>query len=983
MLLLKRMRQRALVFAALLVVSAITSGVALGTLGFLASSEADGVRSQLAQRTGGDRALELSLTSEADAAAQDARVRDFLSRVFSNEGRMLDFDVIRSLEADNPVSTSLGVKAYVASIPDLDAHADLVAGAWPTRDDEAAVQADAADALGLVPGDTVTVGEATLTVAATWRAADPDDPRWLDSPRLLDGVDAGVHGPIVVAESELPAVGAQTRTNWTIVPVVESLQSGDLAVIVGVWRTVADSMRADGGFDVNGLDLNGRFASSATSTQATVDALAAVAPVTLLVVAAIAILTLVQLARLLAALRASEWLLLWSRGDTALRLTRAGILEALAVAAVGSALGAVAAVLLLGADPELLGHALWAVPAAVTVAAALAFGATTLLGVRSIAGREAPEEGGRALRATGIAGPVLLTVAAALSTWQLLLYGSPLTPGRSGALEVDPVAVVSPALALLALVTLAVSAAPLLARALDARGRRSRGLALVPRTLARRMRALAAPLVLCALACGQLTLAAGYAQTWDTAYTTTSALRAGSVLTVAEGRADLTDDVLVDIAGTPGVTRLASVYAEHVVVGESPAGLVAATPAAISALATTAGGVFDPRSAAEAVTTSLGGPVIPGGSREVAVTTTSNSDVPVTLTLVIADELAVQHEVPLSDGRGVLPAGEGDWRVLALVVDLPPDGPGSFSLDSLTADGADIALGDGWSETGFEPTPAEVTPAPTGAGFRSAEGLTRVRISPLLGDATDDVRPPILVSNALAEAAGIRVGDIVPVALDARLPAFPCLVAGIIPAVPGADTESAVLLDARVVQALRAKLYLDTPTASTAWVGADDATAALGALRETVPSGITVASLTVDADRAILSSAATALWIGAAGTGVLAVVALVAVAGSQARSRRGEVLVLRALGVSDRELASSRRLELGTVLAAGVVVGVLAGLVVTVLTIPALARAAVPGSYGALATTVGVQPVGLGIGLAALCGALGILLAVYGRRAVR
>ncbi|MBN9240553.1 MAG: hypothetical protein BGO97_12645 [Micrococcales bacterium 70-64] len=983
MLLLKRMRQRALVFAALLVVSAITSGVALGTLGFLASSEADGVRSQLAQRTGGDRALELSLTSEPDAVAQDARMRDFLSRTFSTDGRMLDFAVIRSVEAINPVATSLGVKAYVASLPDLPTHADLVAGTWPSGADEAAVQADAADGLGLAPGDVVTVGGATLTVAATWRAADPDDPRWLDSPRLLDGIDAGVRGPVVVDESALAAIGAQTRTNWTIVPVVESLQAGDLAVIVGVWRNIADALRADGGFDVNGLDLNGRFASSATSTQATVDALAAVAPVTLLVVAAIAILTLVQLARLLASLRGSEWLLLWSRGDTAPRLTLTATVEAVAVSAVGAAAGAVAAALLLGRDPALLGPAVWAAPAAVALAAALAFGATTLLAVRSIAGREAPEEGGRVLRVTGVAGPVLLTLAAALSTWQLLLYGSPLTPGRSGALEVDPVAVVSPALALLALVTLAVSAAPLLARGLDSRARRSRGLALVPRTLSRRMRALAAPLVLCALACGQLTLAAGYAQTWDTAYTSTSALRAGSVLTVAQGRTDLTDYVLSAIAATDGVSRLASVYAEHVVVGETPAALVAATPTALTALATTAGGVFDPASAAETVTAQLEGPVIPAGLREVVVTTTTNSDVPVGLTLVLADELGVQHEVRLDDGRGTLPEGDGGWRILALVVDLPPDGPGSFRLDTLTVDGVDVALGDGWSQTGFDPTLAEVTPSPTGAGFRNADGLLRVRLAPLLGDATDEVRPPVLVSSALAETAGIRVGDVVPIALDARLPAFACVVAGIIPAVPGADTESAVLLDARVVESLRAKLYYDTPSPSTAWVGSDDPTAALAQLRSALPSGVTARSLTVDADRGILSSAATALWIGATGAGILAMVALVAVAGSQARSRRGEVLVLRALGVSDRELSASRRLELGSVLVVGVVVGLLAGVVVTVLTIPALARAAVPGAYGALATTVGVQPLGLGIGLAALCCAMGILLAVYGRRAAR
>lgn len=980
MLLLKRMRQRAIVFAALVVVVGLVSGLSIGILGYLGSSAADGVRSQLAQRSGADVALELSLTSEPDIAAQDARVKTLLGRVFTNGDRMIPLDVTRTTVSTNPVPLSTGVKAFAASIPDLEANAELVSGSWPAADDEASVQADAAEALGLTPGDTLAVGETTVTITGTWRVADPLDPRWVSDTLLLDGVRGAVLGPIVLAEDSLPAIGAETRTRWAIVPVVDGLRNGDLEVIIDNWRTIVDSMRADGGFDVNGAQLNGRFASTATSIQTTVDALSAVVPVAVLVIAAIALLTLVQLGRLLAALRAGESLLLWSRGDTVAALTRSAAAEAAVVGVLGAALGTGVGLAALGQDPTLLGSAVWMVPTAAALAAVLAVAATAFVAVRSLASRDASEEGGRASRVTGIAAPILLTLAAAVSTWQLLLYGSPLTPARDGGTQVDPIAVLAPALGLLALVVVAVTALPLLARPLDSRARASTGLGLVPRALARRTSLLAAPFVLAALAVGQLTIAAGYAQTWDASYTTAAALHAGSEVTATGTRTPLDEPVVSAIASAAGVTEVASVYSEQVVVGATSASMIAATPTALTELATEAGGVFDAPAAAKLIATPLSRPSLPAGTREVSVTVDANTDAPADVTLIVADELGVQHELALGDGyRAELPEGRGEWKVLGFVVRLGAGAPTSLSVTGLAADGSDIPLGDAWTVNGFSPLTAEAAPAPTGAGFRDADGLTSVRIGPNL----EGVRPPVVVSAALAELAALRVGDVVPIALDARLPPFPCLVVAIAPAIPGAQSEAAVLLDGGVVAAARARLYNVTPTPQVAWVGTADATSTFAALREAVPAGVVVRSLAVDGDHRILAAAAQALWIGAGGAGILAVFALIAVAGTQVRSRRGETSVLRALGVSDREIARGRRAEIGIVLALGAVVGIVAGAVVTVLTIPALARASVPGAYESLATSVGIQPLGLLAGLAALGAAFALILAVYGRQVSR
>jgi ABC-type antimicrobial peptide transport system permease subunit len=107
------------------------------------------------------------------------------------------------------------------------------------------------------------------------------------------------------------------------------------------------------------------------------------------------------------------------------------------------------------------------------------------------------------------------------------------------------------------------------------------------------------------------------------------------------------------------------------------------------------------------------------------------------------------------------------------------------------------------------------------------------------------------------------------------------------------------------------------------------------------------------------------------------------VVGAQLRARRLDIVVLRALGVDSRMQAAIRRRELLIVLAYGTVVGIVAGVVVSVLTIPQLARAAVPNPYGTVPTALGVDVVGLAIGLGALVLVLGGIVAIYSIRVSR
>ena len=129
--------------------------------------------------------------------------------------------------------------------------------------------------------------------------------------------------------------------------------------------------------------------------------------------------------------------------------------------------------------------------------------------------RDPADASGRARRLTAPGLVVLVVAAAALTVWQLRLYGSPVTPSSDGGSAVDPIAVVAPALALIAVVLLVVLVFPLLAGLGDRISLRQRVTAqLAARTVARRVSLAAAPLVVVALATGSTVVAAVYSATW-------------------------------------------------------------------------------------------------------------------------------------------------------------------------------------------------------------------------------------------------------------------------------------------------------------------------------------------------------------------------------------------------------------------------------------------------------------------------------------
>jgi hypothetical protein len=979
----KRLRKRAAVFAALAGVSLVASALGVGLNGFIASAETAGVRAEVSGRAGADLALETSLSLDSQPDQQDAQMRALLGRELP-----ASMTVTRSVTSKLPVANSDELPLILYSVADLAEVAALVDGAWPTAPDQVSVQADAASALGIGVGSTLSLNHHEVTVAATWRAEDPLAGRWLGDQLIADGTDGSGFGPIVIDESLWGDLGASPRVRWAISADRTRIGPQDLETIMTGWDALPDTIRAeDTVFDVS-FEQRGRLAAVAGEILGRIEALRAVVPVALLIIGAIALLTVVELARLLATLRATENQLLWARGATARDLATGVAGEAaLAVipgAVVGSAVASGALILALG-DPAAAVRVpewTWGAPAIIAAVIIAIVAATTWGAGRALESRDVTARSTRPRRLVGVGALVLVGIAAALSTWQLLLYGSPITLSASGRAQIDPVAVSSPALLLVSVVLVTLAAITALAPAIQRRTERARGIrtALVSRTMLRRLRLTVIPLVLCALVSGQFVIAASYAATWDSSFTQSRELRTGSTLSLSGGR--LTEALIEQANSVSGVTAVAPVVVQNTPIGIEQASLVAVAPAAVRALAANGGGLVDAGSIADALQgPPLGSPLTSSTLR--FDTTLDGFTVPPTLAALLSDDLGGLHSVPLRyDADADTYSGEAEtgWTLIGFDVDVPEQS-GALGVPSLAFTGGTFDLTVPWSAWALVGFNYELPRTGSGSGIAFEFGQSgTARIV-----AGDPVEPsvPVVVSQLFADRTGVRVGDTLPIVVDHQQDTVTATVAAISPAIPGAAREFAAIIDLATLRRVALRLYDGHPLASQAWVGSATPNATADALRAALPAAVGVTSLDNDQARSILGSAAVALWIGAIGAAVLALLALVTVVEAQLSSRRAEVVLLRALGVDAATTASTRRFELGIAAAAGVVAGLIAGAVVSVLTVPALAGAAVPDRFLGVSSgpTVAALPLAAGLGSFALC-VLAIVLA-YGLAVAR
>lgn len=938
-----RSRTRSGLLLALFAVIAIVVFLLSGMIGYPAGTTDLAVRQALAAGPPTDASVQVQTRLAGDRSEQTDAMEQLIGDALGD----VDTAVYRTLRS-NPVAASRDgqqVNVILAAIPDLHDRVEIVAGSLPvftpgtgTVPVQAAVHAVAAAAFGLEVGDTFTIEGTQVIVAATWQPTRPTEPYWFSDPAVASGYDRLSLGPVVIAEDVLAALPVRTYANWTIVPEGDAITGASLPALARGLEALAIAADRVGGTD--NVEVDGGLADRVAAVQRSIGVAQGLVAVPVALVGVIGAIGLGQLARLLVAARRSETVLLRARGASVTQLTLAALIECGAVTLAGSAFGTAVLVGLLAIAPVNMAAAaanawpmaLIAAGGSLLICVGVAWhAALTGVGVatRTDTGRT------RTSVTAGVA--VLVLAAAAVSLWQFKLYGSPLIARADGGIEADPLTIFAPALTLLALAVLGLLAFGPVVSLLERTASRRRGVlpALPSRQVARRVSVFGTAVLLVTLGVSGTTLVAGYSATWNTADSAAARLRTGADVRVqvdAPTAVDGTSSQLTSVPylRLPGADDAATVLSIPVRLADESANLTAIAASRIPRVMSSIGGIVDTRRLAAVLPSDSSGVALAVGATELAITVRASApagqrDGVIEAFAWLEDEDGALVRVTLggtslADARseavrvvGALPeARMGQWTVLALSATLSEAGGARDVAVTLGGLGREYAV-----------------------ALSSAEPTARVTTYP--------EQPPmgVVVTEGLAARFGLQAGSGFTLRIPGTASVIDAVVAGTAEAIPGARTGLSVLADLPTLNRYLLQASERVPQANEVWIateaGADLATAAVVASR----ASARVTTLSDDATAQLVKPALAALWWGMAGALMLAITAVLAITMTFAQDRRGEVIVLRAIGMSSSEQGRSRLVELVTVLGAAIAAGLMSGLIASGLTVREMMAAAV------------------------------------------
>ncbi|WP_193509484.1 hypothetical protein [Cryobacterium sp. BB736] len=972
----RSLAQSGLIASALAAVALVVATLT-GLNGWLDSAAAFSVRDGVASASPLESAIRFETRVDSDASAQASAADQLIADQFG-----AGVDSWRTLRTD-PIEDSEGRSFIFLADPGAEPLAELVSGEWPSDAAgdaiPAALHADAADAAGLAVGDTVhfaTKDESvTVKFVGTWRPIDPGDVHWFGDPTAAGGEINGAFGPLLLTAESLAGVPARPLAQWTITPDASQLNPEDLARLQSAIAGLDAAIDDTDGIDTGGVLYSGALAPTLADLDQGIAAVNAVAPIPVILVLTLGWIALVQLARLLTIARSVETTLLRARGTALSQFTLLTALEAGAIGIVGSALGLgialaiTAAVSGPGAATTVLGN--WPTAVAVAAASVVVFCVTAWRAAR--AGLSAAAASGRATKAATIGAIIIVMVTAALSVWQLRLYGSPLITAADGTTRVDPIAMLAPALALAAgaVVGLAVFAPTVaLGERLAAVGR-----ALTPvlpaRQVARRLSVYSVAVLLVTLAVGTTTLAAFYSASWRALTVSSAELEAGAAMRVAAGKVTPSD--AAELRAVDGVASVAPAVNTGIQLGKDSATLLALAPADLPSVMLTVRGAVDPDAIGRALDSAMPGVELTNATGlEVTVDATGAAEQvlsSVSLAVWLMDDSGATTRVRLTPvasvepgqlvAEGTLPDGLARAHVLAVDAGLGITQRVAVELELV---GVRATTPGGAVDVAFD--------GEKDLSVSSDDRLARVHSS----EGTEIV--PAVVSQALADRLGLEVGDTVDFRFTGTGRTGTAEIAGTAPLLPGASGALALLVPLPALGDSQLRTSETALAPNELWVTPDAGTD-LAALERSITGDVTTA--TPGGGATVAASSVTAWWIGVAGVLALTVLAVSAIALALRRARSGEVIVLRALGLSSREQARTRSLELVGALLLSVLIGTVVGVGVSALLAGELSRAAVPGVSSVLGTVSAFDAVPWLAAVGLLLVAFAAVVAVYAR----
>ncbi|MET0725760.1 MAG: FtsX-like permease family protein [Leifsonia sp.] len=647
--------------------------------------------------------------------------------------------------------------------------------------------------------------------------------------------------------------------------------------------------------------------------------------------------------------------LLVARGWSAPQRVSTSAMESVGLAAIAALIGWSIAVLVLSmidGSPQ-TAFATWPAAAGTAGLAAvlLTLASTRPVGVRTRTGSARPRGG----TAVIISAAVLAALGCALAIARLrsVTVGDP--PDLIGGFA--PLLTISTAL----LIGLA-CALPLVSAASAATARRrDLTLPLAVRSIDRRRSQFIVVAIVVGLSASTVVFAAGVSASWPRVATTSAELEIGADVRVAVP-ADRSAAALIEtVRGVPGIDEAAPAVAAPLRLGRERAGMVALAPERASALLLDGGDSLDPSAIGHALETEpVGLPLDDADALRMTVDAQSAEGrgvVTITAWVIDADGDptaldvgAVAVDAAPATLEAALPGGTAPWRLLGLDAELSAaDGSGA----------TDVTISQPVAVTSGTETPLE--PATSTTTVSSLENHGRMPAT-----APSDSVVPGVFSSTLAERLGLAIGDRVEVHFDGSSREATFVVAGTSPAVPGTVDDLGIVA---ALPALEDALFQagDLPAPATdLLLGAEDRTAGAAAVAAATDAAV-VAAVPGRATQAAASSI-TGVWVSAIAGLVLAVIAIAAVVIAVGAARRGEVGLLRALGVPARTQARGRAVEFCLVTLGGLALGIVAGMIAVALTVQPVVAGAVIGRPVTLAPTIDLWSVIVvgGLGIAAM-----------------
>lgn len=974
--------------AALAALITVLTGLVTGIPRYLDAAATANARETLSSSSAADVSVQAQVRLAQDALAQDGAITRVIREQFGDAHIMIDRSVqsppVQVLEA-GPAGPVTDAQIVIASVTDPDAVVTVTSG----DAGGALLHEGAAAALGVTVGDSLSIAGAEFDVTGLWVPRDPSSPVWLGDALAISGTDGTTVGPLVVPEPELAALDLNPFARWTVSGDSTSVTASELPALAAGAASLEGALRDADGLTSGGVVMFGELAATAGILQDASESVQGVSPVPVVITAVIGGVALVQLGLLLRSVRAQETLLMRARGRSRSQAVVDALIESTALVVPGVALGATVAIV---AVPGVDAGASLVTAALTGVAMLIALVATAVV---ATGGGTAS----RARRTPLVSLMVLVVAAAALSVWQFLQNGSPFVTTSAGDRVVDPIAVLAPSLALLACAVIGLAVFPAIAATIVRVSERATSLGgvLSARQVSRRIGAFAVPLVLVALAVGGSTLASAYSATWSTLQERAGAVRAGADVrislpgaSVVGGASTIVTSARYDSVGAPATPALVTATE----VGSDAVSLIAIASDRFAPVSTRLASVIDEPAITAAIARDPLGVELPETATDLtlAVRTLATpvdlaNPLPpwqgnATVVAWVIDSTGSLARLPLAgeppvDGATLLssplPDAVAPWRLLAIDAEFahgPNRATYDFQVTGISA-GDDIAVPTDWM---LQPAGLQTIEQPA-SGFmdalsveqssgigamatlgRDLAGPTMMRWMPGAADAA-----PAVISSALSSRLNLGDGDSLSLRFAGTGLGTTVAITGVEPLLPGTLAPLTVMTDLPTLTTELLRSASSIPRPNAIWAGSSpaetDATAQ--ALAELAPPGAVVTTARSGSGEALLRPVVTALWIGSAGALLLAAAAVAAVAGALAGVRRGEVAVLRSLGLSARQQASSRRRELVAVIAAAVALGLAGGAAVSALTVPGLARSAVLDAPRTLPVELALDPIPL------------------------